>query len=452
MSPGTITSSALAALACAAALAQAPAPNLAPNPEFRLDAAGAPAGWKAWSPRPALAPASRVMAEPGGSVLRLEARDAASFGKWLASPVPVRPLAFYEFEVRYRPEGLADDASSVSVMLSWNGADGRPVQRDYVDRISPAASGWRLASRTLRAPEKAASVSIELWLRWTPSGSVSFNHPRLSEVAAPARRTARIVTTRIPARPGATPANNLQYMAEILDRAGRERPDLILLTENFVDQGLPAPPHQWAQPVPGPATELLAQQARQYKSYIATSLLESDADRVYITAVLLDREGRLAGKFRKIHLPLAEVEDGVTSGSDYPVFATDFGRVGLLVCWDNWFPEAARILRLKGAEILLWPLAGDGDARHFDIISRARAIDNGVYVVASSGHGSTSRIVDPDGNVLAEAADGLATADLDLNKEWRLYWLSVGPADGEGRSLYLKERRPETYGPLLKAQ
>ncbi len=120
---------------------------------------------------------------------------------------------------------------------------------------------------------------------------------------------------------------------------------------------------------------------------------------------------------------------------------------------DSWFTEPARILRLKGAELLVLPLEGDGDERHWDMISRARAIDNGVYVVASSTVAkSPSRIIDPDGDVLAETLDrfGIVVSSINLDRESRLHWLSVGPAEGEARSLYIKERRPDTYSALTR--
>jgi predicted amidohydrolase len=148
---------------------------------------------------------------------------------------------------------------------------------------------------------------------------------------------------------------------------------------------------------------------------------------------------------------MIEGEDGITPGAEYPVFEADFGKVGMMICWDHWFPEPARILRLKGAELLVLPIAGDGDTKHWDITSRARAIDNGVYLVASSTVAqSPSRIVDPTGEVLAETLDpfGIAVSDIDLDREDRLHWLSVGPADGEARRLYIRERRPDTYGIL----
>jgi predicted amidohydrolase len=238
-------------------------------------------------------------------------------------------------------------------------------------------------------------------------------------------------------------------MAKVLDEAGREKPDVVLLTEFFPEHGVKGTVHDRSEPIPGPVTDALARKAREYRTYIIAGMLELDGSKTYDTAVLIDRQGRVAGKYRKTHLPLAEVEDGETPGSDYPVFDTDFGRIGILICWDFVFPETFRVLRLEGAEIVFLPIAGDPGAGHFDTITRARALDNGVYLVASVSHGAPSRIVNPDGEVMAETADGLAAAELDLRRESRLWWLSVGPADGELKSLVIQERRPDSYRLLI---
>ena len=423
--------------------------NLVPNPEFRVDPAGNPISWQSWSPRVDLQPRAGVATEAGGATLRLAAVDFSSFGKWLARDIPVDAGHFYRFEVSYKPTDIVSERGSVGVMLSWNTPDGKPVQRDYVDQISSTENGWRRAARTLRAPQKSASVTIELWLRWTKAGSVSFRTPILVETSEPPPRRVRVVTTRI-AQPWQTTAqDNLQLMAKVLDAAGREKPDAILLTEFFPEHGVKGTVHDRSEPIPGPLTDALAIKARQYNSYIIVGMLELDGEKTYDTAVLIDRRGNIAGKYRKTHLPLAEVEDGETAGNEYPVFDTDFGRIGILICWDFFFPEAMRIMRLKGAEVVFLPIAGDPGARHWDIVSRARALDNGVYVVASVSDGADSRIINPDGEVIANTTDGLATADLDLNKESRLWWLSVGPADGEAKSLVIEERRPDTYKDLV---
>jgi predicted amidohydrolase len=410
---------------------------------------GKPISWQFWSPRPDLEPRAEVANDAEGATLRLTAVDFGSFGKWLAKDIPVSTGHFYRFEVLYKPTGILNEHGSVGVMLSWNAPDGQPVQRDYVDEISAAEHGWHRAARTLRIPEKATNLTIELWLRWTADGSVRFRNPSLIETREPHARKVRVVTTRIAERQDTTLQDNLQFMADVLDQAGREKPDAILLTEFFPERGVKGTVHDRSEPIPGPVTNVLARKAREYNAYIIAGMLELDAAKTYDTAVLIDRQGRIAGKYRKTHLPLAEVEDGETPGNEYPVFDTDFGRIGVLICWDFAFPETFRIMRLEGAEIVFLPIAGDPGARHWDTVTRARALDNGVYLVASVSDGSASRIVNPDGEVIAETTDGLATAELDLTRESRLWWLSVGPADGELKSLVIQERRPDTYRPLV---
>ena len=434
-------------LCCVTGFAQTPV-NLVPNSELRVDDSGNPTSWQFWFPRADLEPHGEVLNIEGAGALQLTAVDFSSFGKWRSKRIEILSGHFYRFEVLYHPKHIVSERSSVGVMLSWVASDGHPIQRDYVDRISAAEDGWRRASRTLRAPEQASAVTVELWLRWTTEGSVSFRSPSLVEVSQRAPRKARVVTTRIDPSPERTIEANVKLMADVLDQAGREQPDVVLLTEFFTERSVTGSVHDRSEPIPGPLTEALGRKARQYHTYIIAGMFELDGGKTYDTAVLIDRRGQVAGKYRKTHLPLAEVEDGETPGNDYPVFDTDFGRIGILVCWDYYFPETMRIMRLKGADIVFLPIAGDPGARHWDAVTRARALDNGIYLVASVSEGRDSRIIDPDGEIVAETTDGLATANIDLDRESRLWWLSVGPADGEAKSLVIQERRPETYHDL----
>jgi predicted amidohydrolase len=414
-----------------------------PHPRNLLPAT--PDGWTAWSPRPELSPQLDVNAASQGLTLRLASSRFEQYGKWVAV-APVTAGKHYRFEAEFQQRNVKSTEVSVGAILTWRDASGRALQRDYVDNAPNTAGGWASASRALKAPERAETVAAELMLRWTAGGSVTWRHPRLFETAAPLPRKVRIATTRISPGPKPTVEANVQLMLETLDRAAASKPDLVLFTENLVDRGVRRPLLETAQPVPGPATNALADRARRFKLWVAASLHEIENGLIYNTAVLIDREGRIAGKYRKVHLANTEAEAGITPGSEYPVFDTDFGRVGIEICWDNWFGEAVRELRLRGAEIILLPIAGDGVPGHWDLVSRARAIDNGVFLVASStAQRSPSRIVSPDGIVLAEAADGIAVADLDLSAETRVQGLSFA-ALGEGKSLYLKERRPDTYG------
>ena len=406
-------------------------------------------GWTQWAPRPQLKPDMSKSDAGAETVLSIRANKFGDYGKWISTVQGIRAGQTYRFGVSYRPANIASEDTSVAVILSWfRDADARALlQRDYANNTGRQGD-WRKVERVLEAPAGAVALKVELALRWSDHGSIAWRQPELTEVSPERRRVIRIATTHLqPERP-ATVASNLKQMSSIVDKAGAGRPDLIVLSENVVDRGVGEPLGETAQTIPGPATEMLAQKARQYKTYISTSLHERDGELIYNTAVLIDRAGKLVGKYRKVHLAMEEGERGITPGSEYPVFDTDFGKVGILTCWDNWFVETARILRLKGAELLILPIAGDGVPGHWDVISRARAIDNGVFLVASSTVGeSTSRIVSPEGTVLAETLDpfGIASAEVNLDAVSRVRWLSVGAGKGDPRSLYVKERRPETY-------
>jgi predicted amidohydrolase len=163
---------------------------------------------------------------------------------------------------------------------------------------------------------------------------------------------------------------------------------------------------------------------------------------------LLDRQGRLAGKYRKTHLPREEWKEGVRPGREYPVFDTDFGRIAIQICYDWFFPEPAALFALKGAEIILAPTWGNTLPDHDGMVDgettfRVRARDNGVYMVPSVYDGS-SLVIDPMGRILASNAGrpGIFWAEVDLNKreclDWVGYWRSIGPRD----------RTPETYDSL----
>jgi predicted amidohydrolase len=141
----------------------------------------------------------------------------------------------------------------------------------------------------------------------------------------------------------------------------------------------------------------------------------------------------LAGIYRKTHLPREEWESGITPGDEYPVFDTDFGKVGLIICWDVQFPEPARAMALKGAEILLLPIWGGSD-----VLARARAIENHVFLISSTFDMRTF-IVNPAGRILAEGTPEMpiAAAELRLNQRILQPWL------GDMKNRTWKERRPD---------
>ena len=189
--------------------------------------------------------------------------------------------------------------------------------------------------------------------------------------------------------------------------------------------------------------------ARQRKTYVALSLTEEAAGQTYYTALLLDRTGKIVGKYRKTHLPREEWRQGVTPGSEYPVFKTDFGTVAIQICYDWFFPEVVTAFAAQGAEIVFAPTWGttfaDKEGKvEGETVFRVRARDNGVYMVPSVYDGC-SMVIDPLGRILAsnKGETGVFWAEADLNEReplWRVgHWRAIGPRD----------RMPYTYAPLV---
>src|SRR5262249_33423203 len=206
-----------------------------------------------------------------------------------------------------------------------------------------------------------------------------------------------------------------------------------------------------AETIPGPSTAALGKVARQKKVVIIASLFEKRAAGVYHnTAVIIDTDGNIAGKYRKMHIPddpLYYEKFYFTPGDlGFQTHQTKFGQVGTLVCWDQWFPEAARLTALSGAQFLFYPTAIGwlpnearemNEAQHsaWETIQRAHAIANGVYVAVVNRVGpegqlnfwGQSFVADPFGRIMAQASsdqEEVLIVDCSLEKidETRQHW------------------------------
>ncbi|HRU05285.1 MAG TPA: carbon-nitrogen hydrolase family protein [Candidatus Brocadiia bacterium] len=204
--------------------------------------------------------------------------------------------------------------------------------------------------------------------------------------------------------------------------------------------------------VPGPTTELFGKLARRHGGYCAICLEEKDGDRVYNTAVLIDRKGRIAGKYRKVHLPPQE-RMYATPGNAFPVFETDFGRVGFSICYDIMFPEASRAVALNGADLLVH-MGNTTYTRKEESLS-ARAADNMLWLLACNITGMISMIVDLAGTVVARATPhtaDVAMADVDLRCEREMPRDNLFSGVKSLRGRMLQERVPSAYRVIASAR
>lgn len=396
---------------------------------------GSPGGWTTWSPRAEIAPHFSVDNEAGrtktGS-LRIEAgHNPAALGAWRRQVDTVTPGRTYRFTAYYRTRNVAHAGRSVFAQVGWLDKKGERLRLPDIARDDCAEEGgWRRVECVAAAPEEARSVVIELALGWAPGGVVWWDDVTLEEVATP-RRVARALTVYHRPQSTGDPAVSVAEFCRVVEAAAVQKPDIICLPEGITVIGTGKTYAEVSEPVPGPTTRTLGALAKKMHSYIVAGLIERDATTIYNTAVLVGRGGELVGKYRKTHLPQTEVEGGLTPGDAYPVFQTDFGTIGLLICWDIQFPEPARALALQGAEMILLPIWGGSET-----LARARAIENHVFLITSS-YDMKTFIVDPTGDVRAEATreKPVVLAELDLEKRIVQPWL------GDMKTRWIKERR-----------
>lgn len=254
----------------------------------------------------------------------------------------------------------------------------------------------------------------------------------------------------------------LAKMGSWVDEAATKNADVVLFPELVVSAGysLEDKFYDLAEPIPGPSTKALGEMARAHGMYIVAGIAERGATgTVYNTAVIIGRDGEVAGVYRKSHI-FTPTESFFALGRELPVFDLDFGRVAIPICYDLEFPEPARVLCLKGAEILLsmaahWVGTGSvGTPENFiTTIYAARALENRVPVVLSNRVGydpglddnfiGLSRIVDADGMTVAAMRDdseGMIVASLDL-AEQRKVRLTYN---------YFRDRKPMLYHALTQ--
>jgi N-carbamoylputrescine amidase len=281
---------------------------------------------------------------------------------------------------------------------------------------------------------------------------------------------------------GPEPEQNLEHAMEMVREAAGKGANVVCLPELFMTQYFcQREDHalfDLAEPIPGPTTTRLSQLARQQGVVLIASLFEKRAPGIYHnTAAIFEKDGALAGIYRKMHIPddpLYYEKFYFTPGDlGFKALDTNVGKVGTLVCWDQWYPEGARLTALQGANVLFYPTAigwhpaekeewGEAQYDAWRTIQRAHAIANGVYVgvVNRVGHETGnirgnevkgpgldfwggSFLADPFGRVIAEGShdkEEVLIGEVDLRKmeEIRRNWP------------FLRDRRIDSYAPITQ--
>jgi predicted amidohydrolase len=413
---------------------------------------GAPAGWQTSSPREEIRPEFAFDPQGGANgtgafIIRTDAREGLD-GYWTRA-FPVKGGQYYRFSALRKLANVLAPRRSAVVRLLWQDDTGNPVMRDepivtsvlkdfpntaepeYPADKNTDARGWAEVTGVYRAPSKATHAVIQLHLQWATAAKAEWSDVSLMETSAPAPRKVRLAAVHYRPKGGKTPADNCRQFAPLIENAARQHADLVVLPETLTYYGLGKSYADCAEPVPGPSTDYFGELAKKHDLYIVAGLLERDHHLVYNVAVLLGPDGKVTGKYRKAALPRSEIAGGITPGSEYPVFDTRFGKVGMMVCYDGFFPEVARQLSNHGAEVIAWPVWGCNP-----MLAGARACENHVYLVSStyediSRNWMLTAVYDHEGKPIAKAEQWgtVIVAEVDLNG--RLLWPSLGDFKAE---------------------
>ena len=357
-----------------------------------------------------------------------------SFGKWKAA-VPVCVDIIYEAAVEFN----AEDAISVYMLINWLDNEGNYIRREYPDREEDVGNGWTRLCRKVCAPPGAVDMEIEL--TFYGSGSVRWRNPVFYETDSDPSRPVRVASAFFV--PRYSLEKNLEIMLDLADLAGQKQADVLLFTESGYDRGI-MPISAKGVSFPGEITDRFSEKAIKYKCNILVNLTEEENGFYFNSTALIDRSGQIIGKYRKTHLPKCELEIGFSHGDELPVFDMDFGKVGVLTCFDIEFFEAGRILRNKGAEIIFVPTIGN-----YLMNSQMQAKWQGLYIVVSGAHvPQPSRIINPNGEIIADVdgtEDGLAFAEIDLSLGTFSQGTGFWPAVSDARNALFWNRRFDCY-------
>jgi N-carbamoylputrescine amidase len=326
----------------------------------------------------------------------------------------------------------------------------------------------------LQSAEPASAASVISTMKKaskknTPSGNGSSNH------------VVRVALTQMACTDD--PKRNLAHQIELLDRAGKQGARILCTQELFRSQYFcQTEDHRFfklAETIPGPSTDALSKIARKHKAVVIGSLFEKRAAGLYHnTAVVIETDGSIKGLYRKMHIPddpLYYEKFYFTPGdTGFRSWDTSHGKIGVLVCWDQWYPEGARLTALQGAQIIFYPTAIGwhpsekseyGKAQHesWELIQRSHAVANGCFICAPNRIGlekitgkngkpvseegiefwGQSFVASPNGQIIAKASnenEEVLVVDCDLEKvEFsRTHWP------------FLRDRRIDAYANLTR--
>jgi len=369
--------------------------------------------------------------------LTAKATGTPCFGRWIGEELPVQAGGYYRFNATANVDNVKNPLECAHVLVSWQDGKDVVIQRDYVQIRSQCPLKFE---SILPAPDGSIVAVVELAFKWEANGGITWDDIFMEPAPTPAPRKIRVASayTKLP---GGSISANLEAVLAAADMAASVKPDIVSFGETVLTRGV-VPYTEGGVLLDGPECAQIGAKARQYNMYImmGIKILENGLNRN--CAVLFGRDGNVAGVYRKVQLPLEEVEAGVIPGDETVVFDTDFGKIGALICWDIAFAELSRDLANKGCEIIFMPSNWNAPLQ-----CATRAADNGVFTVLTTPYfyETPSMICNPLGETLARCKkakkSGFVYADIDLNRVYTSYYFSVGPCMGEPKGVFAAEFR-----------
>ena len=425
---------------------------LSPEDSETVVLSNSEAGWTHSGPREEILPAFVFHSDGGpgqsGSLVTSSDKRDGLHGWWQRT-VPIQGGQSYRFSAVRRVMNAEYPRRTAVARIFWQDAAGNAALHDFNAATTyregerprsepeyPAdapekADGWTEVSEVFRAPSGATHARIELSFRWAADATVEWSNVVLQPISPPSSRKVRLATVHFAPTAGKSNDEKCRQFAPLIAKAAEEKADLVVLPETLTYFASERSMSDCAEPIPGPSTEYFGTLAKQHDLYIVAGLLERDEHRVYNVAVLIGPNGKVVGKYRKVALPRGEIDAGVVAGDDYPVFDTRFGKVGMMVCYDGFYPEVARELSNRGAEVIAFPVWGCNP-----LLAAARACENHVFVVSSTYTDITSNwmitaIFDRDGRPLARAQNwgDVVVTEVDLGQP--AIWHSLGDFHAE---------------------
>jgi len=366
--------------------------------------------------------------------------NSYGIGKWICD-FSVEPGKTYKLTGSCHTECTENDAYFIYTLFDQNG---NMLIRDHAQDCK-RIGGSLFFDEMIDTPSSTVSMRVEMWLKGYYA-EAKWHQPRLEETKPLPERNVRVSIAYIHPdyKRVHTIENNKEEILKSIDKSAEFNPDLIVISEAMNSRSTNVPLKLHAEEIEtGEICMHVRRKAKKYNSYIVYNFHEVENGEYYNTSALFGRNGEICGKYRKTHLTVTEFDQGMTPGDSYPVFETDFGKIGMLICFDHYFSSTTEEIVKNGAEIIAVSSAGDAHAK-----SLARAMDGGVWFAIAGlntendyGWGP-GRIISPDGTVVAHTSKTFEPANyvINLNKKIRREWLSLGPAMSHIKSVYRYEK------------